>query len=102
MIYRDDIVPVLPLYINKINEVITNTTVADVTPIADVTLLTNQDGSPRQSPPSDEYGEDAKELIFKITGPWPRDCDKSWDFFEEPSTEGVIDNHYNGHKKPLN
>ena len=60
--------PILPLYINKINEVITNTTVADVTPIADVTLLTNQDGSPRQSPPSEEFGVDAKELLFKITG----------------------------------
>ena len=39
----------------------------------------------------------------EIPGPWLGGCEEeSWDFFEEPSTEGVIDNHYNGHKKPLN
>ena len=63
--------PVLDLYLDKINEVITNTTVADnIFPVSDVNLLTNEDGSPRQSPPRTrfEYGDDAKELLFKITG----------------------------------
>ena len=63
--------PVLDLYLDKINEVITNTTVAEnIFPVSDVALLTNEDGSPRQSPPRTrfEYGDDAKELLFKITG----------------------------------
>ena len=54
---------------DKISEVITNETVGGLNPISTVNLITNEDGSPRQSPPAKilEYGEDAKELLFKIS-----------------------------------
>ena len=66
--FRDDIVPLLDLYLDKISEVITNETVGGINPISTVNLISNADGSPRQSPPAKilEYGEDAKELLFKI------------------------------------
>ena len=56
---------------SKIDEVITSETIAgNMTPVATTELLVNDDGSPRQSPPSRllEYGDDTKELLFKITG----------------------------------